>query len=400
MKIGIMLRHYNQHGGGVWVYTHNLLRELLALDTTHEFVLLYRDPRLVGTYAENDRVREIALEAPSTFLWDQLAVRKAAKREQLDLVFNPKYSLPLLASCRTVFVCHGLDWYVMPWGSMWADRFSHRYLIPHYAHKADGIIAVSHTTKQHVIDYLDVPEYRVHPVYHGVDEVFQRPVSQGWLCDIRQRFHLPERFFLFCGHIYPPKNFGRLLQAYARVGPPRGIALVVAGQHLWLCKDEMALIDRLDLGSWVVRTGWIAHDVLPAFYAMAEALVLPSLYESFGMPLLEAMSSGCPIVTANRYGPRELVGNAGVLVDPDQVDSIADGMHRVATDQALRQWLVKSGYERVQRFSWKTCARETLQALESAVAWPRQVRQRPWSRTQLAGTRERPPEVQRASQHT
>jgi glycosyltransferase involved in cell wall biosynthesis len=147
----------------------------------------------------------------------------------------------------------------------------------------------------------------------------------------------------------------------------------------------MALIDRLGLDAWVVRTGWIAHDSLPAFYAMAEALVLPSLYESFGMPLLEAMSSGCPIVTASRYGPRELVGNAGVLVDPEQVDSIADGMCQVVTDLALRQWLVESGYDRVQRFSWKTCAQETLQALESAIAWPRHVRQRPWSRAQPAG---------------
>ena len=162
----------------------------------------------------------------------------------------------------------------------------------------------------------------------------------------------------------------------------------------------MALIDRLDLGSWVVRTGWVAHDILPAFYAMAEALILPSLYESFGMPLLEAMSSGCPIVTANRYGPRELVGNAGVLVDPDQVDSIADGMDQVVVDQALRRWLVQSGYERVQRFSWKTCAQETLQALESAITWPRQVRQRPWSGTQPAGAQQGPSEVQQASQHT
>ena len=95
--------------------------------------------------------------------------------------------------------------------------------------------------------------------------------------------------------------------------------------HLSLCSDELALIDRLGLASWVVRPGWIAHDILPAFYAMAEALVLPSLYESFGMPLLEAMSSGCPVVTANRYGPPELVGDAGILVNPDEVESIAEG---------------------------------------------------------------------------
>jgi glycosyltransferase involved in cell wall biosynthesis len=370
MKIGIMLRHYTQHGGGVSVYTHNLLRELLALETPHEFVLLYRDPKLVGTYADKDRVRELALEAPSTFLWDQLAVWRAEKREQLDLLFNPKYSLPLLATCRTVFVCHGLDWYVMPWGSQWCDRLSHRYLIPRYATKADAIIAVSYATQQHVIDYLGIDEYRILPVYHGVDEAFREPVPQERLADIRRTFQLPERFFLYCGQIYPPKNFGRLLQAYARVGPPRGIALVVAGEHRWRCEDEITLIDQLGLASWVVRPGWITRDSLPAFYALAEALVLPSLYESFGMPLLEAMSSGCPVVTANRYGPRELVGSAGILVDPEEVESIAEGMCRVVTDQALRQWLVEGGRERAGRFSWRTCAKETLQVLESIMAWP------------------------------
>src|ERR1700741_1211842 len=143
MKIGIMLRHYNQHGGGVWVYTRNLLREMLALDTPHEFVLLYQDPRLVGTYSNGNHVREIAIEAPFTLLWDQLAVWQAGKKEKLDLIFNPKYSLPLMAGCRTVFVCHGLDWYVMPWGSKWIDRLNHRYLLPRYAHKADAIISIS-----------------------------------------------------------------------------------------------------------------------------------------------------------------------------------------------------------------------------------------------------------------
>jgi glycosyltransferase involved in cell wall biosynthesis len=130
------------------------------------------------------------------------------------------------------------------------------------------------------------------------------------------------------------------------------------------------MIDRLGLTSWVMRPGWIPHDTLPAFYAMAEALVLPSLYESFGIPLLEAMSSGCPVVTANRYGPPELVGDAGILVNPDEVDSIAEGMDRAVTDRALRQWLVERGRERVRRFSWQTCAKETLQVLEAVLAQP------------------------------
>src|SRR5919106_2395303 len=158
MKIGIMLRHLDQHGGGVVVYTHNLLREFVSLDTRHEFVLLYQNPRLMGSYNNGSHVREIALKAPSPFLWDQVAVRRAEQREKFSLIFNPKYAVPLTARCPTAFVCHGLDWYVMPWGSRWIDRLNHRYLIPRYVQKADAVIAVSNTARQHVIEYLRVPE--------------------------------------------------------------------------------------------------------------------------------------------------------------------------------------------------------------------------------------------------
>lgn len=366
-----MLRHYEQHGGGVLVYTRNLLREMLALDTPHEFVLLYRDPRLVGTYSNGTnegRVHEVAIRAPSIFLWDQLAVRWAEKKEKFDLIFNPKYSLPLLAQCRTVLVCHGLDWYVMPWGSKWMDRLSHRYLIPRYARKAEAIISVSNTTREHVIEYLGINESRVHTIYHGVDEIFRQPVSQERLNEVRGTYHLPERFFLYVGQIYPPKNFKRLLQAYAQVGPRMGISLVVAGEHRWLCEDELVLIDQLGISPSVVWPGWIDRDTLSAFYVLAEALLLPSLYESFGIPLLEAMSSGCPVVTANRYATQEVVGQAGILVDPEDVDSIAEGMYRIVNDHNLRQLLVKAGRKRACDFSWKKCAQETLKVLENVLA--------------------------------
>jgi O-antigen biosynthesis alpha-1,2-mannosyltransferase len=265
-----------------------------------------------------------------------------------------------------MFVCHGLDWYVMPWGSKLMDRLNHRYLIPRYAEKADAIIAVSTTVREHLIEYLGVDDGRVHTVYSGInEEAFRRPTSSERLEEVRCAYGLPERFFLYCGQIYPPKNFGRLIQAYAQVGPELGLSLVVAGSHTWLCEDEIALIDQLGVNQWVLRPGWIDHEVLPAFYALAEALVLPSLCEAFGVPLLEAMASECPIVTANRYGTAELACGAAVLVDPEDVESIADGMRQVATDQILRQQLISAGRERAKDFSWKKCARETLKILES-----------------------------------
>jgi len=367
MRIGVMLRHYDQHGGGVKVYTHNLLREMLALDTPHEFVLLYSDHKFIGTHTDGKRVHEIAIKAPSIFLWDQLAVRWAEKKEKLDLIFNPKYSLPLTTKCKTVYVCHGLNWAVLRLPKPWTDHISHRFLIPRYAKKADAIIAVSETTRQNLIEYLNIPASRIHTVYHGVNEAFKKPIRPEDLDRTRRKYKLPDRFFLYIGQIYPPKNFGRLLKAYAQVGPKLGIALVVVGEQRWFYQKELALIDRLGISSWVISPGWINHENLPSIYALSKALILPSLYESFGLPLLEAMAVGTPVVTANRYGTKEMADGAGILVDPESIDSIAAGMRKTILDQNLRKNLVEAGRKRVSNFSWKNCAVETLRVLESTM---------------------------------
>jgi glycosyltransferase involved in cell wall biosynthesis len=360
-----MLRHYDQHGGGVRIYTQRLLRALLDLRSGHDFVLLYRNPALVGTYAGEPGVKEVVIPGRSVLTWDQIAVPQIVEQERIDLLFNPKYSIPLRARCQTVWVCHGLDWYVMPWGSRLIDRMSHRFLVPRYARKADAIVAVSEVTRQHVMEYLAVPPHRVATVYSGVDDVFRRPLPQSRLDEIRKRYSLPERFLLYAGAIYPPKNFTRLIQAYARVGPTRGIPLVVAGgENRFLSEGELHEPERLGIQDWVRWPGWIEQEDLAGFYALAEALLLPSIFESCGLPVLEAMAAGCPVVTADRYGTKELAEGAAVLVNPESVDSIVAGIERVLDDSALRRSLVEAGRVRSSDFTWQRCARETLEVLE------------------------------------
>lgn len=360
-----MLRHYDQHGGGVKVYTQRLLRALLDLRTGHEFVLLYRNPALVGTYRSEQAVEEVAMPARSVLVWDQVAVPAAARRHGIDLLYNPKYSIPLAAPCPAVWVCHGLDWYVMPWASRRIDRLSHRFLVPRYASRADAIIAVSEITRRHVMQYLHVAPERVVTVYSGVDDVFRRQPDPARLRQIRAKYSLPERFLLYAGAIYPPKNFTRLVRAYAQVGPARGIPLVVAGgENRFLSEGELKEPEALGIKDWVRWPGWVEQEELAGFYALAEALLLPSLFESCGLPVLEAMAAGCPVVTANCYGTKELAEEAAVLVDPQSVNDIADGIRRVLDDQALRAELIAAGRVRSREFGWRRCATETLQVLE------------------------------------
>lgn len=366
MRLGIMLRHFDQHDGGVKVYTCELLKELLAAKARHEIVLLYRNPARLGMYAGIDGVREVVLEGNSIVYWDQIRVPRAIRRHGIDVVFNPKYSIPLLADCPTAWVCHGLDWYVMPEASPWMDRLSHRLLVPQYALKSDAVIAVSETTRDHLIEYLHVPRERIHVVYSGLTDAFRTPPTPEQLDQVRKRFELPPRFLLYCGAIYPPKNFTRLVQAYASVGPPRGIPLVIAGgSNRYLSAHELREPERVGIAKWVRWIGWLENRELPALYRMADGLLLPSLYESVGMPIMEAMAMGCPVLTSNRYGTREIAGDAAVLVEPESVEDIAAGMTRLLDDESQRSKIRAAGIERSRRFDWRQTASQVMNVLEA-----------------------------------
>ncbi|HEY2590439.1 MAG TPA: glycosyltransferase family 1 protein [Steroidobacteraceae bacterium] len=365
MRIGVMLRHYDQHGGGVRTYTRELLAAMFALNGPHEFVLLYRNPDLVGTYANARGVTERHIAGRTVISWDQLSVPNAVRKLGIDVLFNPKYSMSLGVNCPTAWVCHGLDWYVMPEASRFIDRLSHRWLVPRYAAKADAIIAVSEITREHVMHFLHVAPHRVHTVYSGVNTSFSTPLAPANLNTVRERYRLPDRFVLYAGAVYPPKNFTRLIQAYARSGPPRGVPLVIAGgENRFLSENELKEPERLGLGDWVRWAGWVPSEDMPAFYRLADALLLPSLFESCGLPVLEAMAADCPVVTSDCYGTKELAEGAAVLVNPESVENIAEGIGRVLDDSKLRVRLTSAGRERVARFTWRRCAAETLEVLE------------------------------------
>jgi glycosyltransferase involved in cell wall biosynthesis len=367
MRIGVMLRHYDQHGGGVRVYTRALLDHLIEHPGGHEYVLFFRNPALLGTYRAS-HVEEVCVTGRSVFSWDQISLPRALRRHGVDVLFNPKYSVPLGGAYPAVWVCHGLDWYVMPWASRFVDRLSHRFLVPRYAARASAVIAVSEVTREHLIEFLHMPPERVTTVYTAIEDVFRVRLSGDALDRVRTSHGLPQHYVLYAGAVYPPKNFTRMVQAYARVGPARGISLVIAGgENRFLSKHELEEPTRLGLGDWVRWVGWVDAPTLAALYQMAQALLMPSLFESFGLPILEAMASGCPVVTSNCYGAKEIAADAAALVDPVSVDSIVEGIERVLGEATLRAQLVEKGYRRSSLFTWERCAAQTLRVLEGAV---------------------------------
>lgn len=377
MRIGVMLRHLGEHGGGVDIYTRRLLAEMLRLPGSNEFVFLYRKPEQAGAFGAHANLRELVLDAPSKLFWDQVTVPATVRRERIDLLFNAKYSLPLLSPKPGVFVIHGMDWYEMPWGSKWQDRLSHRFLVPRYVAKAASVICVSESVRRQLIELFGTAPEKVSTVYYGVDQDFFEEDPPGAEAALRARFDLPGPYFLFVGQIYPPKNMRRVLEAYAKVGPARGIHLAIAGEHRWLCEQEMERMQAPDLARWVRLCGWSDRPTLRALYRGATALLFPSLYEGFGLPIVEAMASGCPVITSNVWSMKELAEGAALLVEPIETAAIEAAMVRIAGDEGLRQDLIARGRERVRSFSWHRCAVETMRVLETAVERSKQTRPSP-----------------------
>ena len=365
MRLGIMLRHIDQNDGGVKVYSRELVRSLVKQNTKHDIFLLYRNRARMGSFGVTTGTQEVLLEGGSILQWDQMKVPLAVRKLDLDVVFNPKYSIPLVTRAKTAWICHGLDWYVMPRASPWKDRLSHRFLVPQYASRCDALFAVSEITREHIQQYLRVDPARVHVARSGLSAAYRNFATPQQLAAIRSRYGLPDRYLLYCGAIYPPKNFTRLIQAFARVGPRLGVPLVIAGgSNRYLSAKELLEPKRLGIEQWVRWLGWLDNDELPGLYRQAEALLLPSLFESVGLPVIEAMASGCPVLTSDRFGTREIAQGAALLVDPESTDEVAGGIERLLTNPQLRAELIAAGSERANQFTWDKTASVVMKVLE------------------------------------
>lgn len=366
MNIGIMLRHYEQHKGGVKVYTKRLLPLLFTMGSQHRYVLMYQNPKLLGTYAEYANVEEVALRIPGTVAWDQLAAPWIARRHRVDLIFNPKFTVPLFTRAKTMFVLHGSEWFEIPEHFRRYDQLYFKTAVPVYCRSAAGFIAVSSAVKRDVVKHTRVKPDKVFAIDNGFDPTQFRQITDPAVKKaVRAKYKLPQRYILWTGQIESRKNIARLLRAFARIKDEFPHQLVLAGELRWSSSAELKVVEELGLADRVALPGWIDHTDLPALYAAADLFAFPSLYEGFGIPLIEAMACGCPIVTANTCAPPDVTAGAAQLVDPLDVDAIANAMRLVLRDPELRARMIGRGLQRCRDFSWEKNAREVLAAFDA-----------------------------------
>ncbi|MGN6392916.1 MAG: glycosyltransferase family 4 protein [Gemmatimonadales bacterium] len=382
LRIGLMLRGIREVDG-VGVYARQLCDALFQVDPVNQYVLFYMSADQAGRYAHVPNVTERVVRAPSKLVWDQVAVPLAARRERLDVLFHHKFSIPLLAPCPTVVQQRCSAYWTNPeWYPGVADRLNRRYnvlSIPMFCRAAERVLTNSNSLARELEALAGVPREKMTTLHAAADARFSPEMDEARLQHIRERYAVPpEPYFLVVARggarleytgetICPLKNVEGVLEAFGRVreAVPECPPLVVLGGGLTERLPPAVLRRYVDPAA-VRVVGLVDHADMPAFYTMAGALLFPSYYESFGIPLVEAMACGCPVITSNVSACPEVVGDAALVVHPDDVDGMAEAMTRLLREPGLAETLRARGLARAREFSWERSARLLVAELERA----------------------------------
>jgi len=382
LRIGLMLRGIREVDG-VGVYARQLCDALFEVDRVNQYVLFYMSEEQAGRYTNVPNATERVVRAPSKLAWDQVAVPLAARRERLDVLFHHKFSIPLLAPCPTVVQQRCTAYWTNPeWYPGLADRLNRRYnvlSIPLFCRAAERVLTNSNSLARELEVLAGVPQEKMTTLHAAADARFTPETDETRLRQIRERYAVPDdAYFLVVARggarleytgetICPLKNVEGVLEAFGRVrqAVPDCPHLVVLGGGLTERLPASVLRRYVDPDA-VRVVGLVDHADMPAFYTMAGALLFPSYYESFGIPLVEAMACGCPVITSNVSACPEVVGDAALVVHPDDVDGMAVAMTRLLREPGLAESLRSRGLARAREFSWERSARLLVAELERA----------------------------------
>jgi glycosyltransferase involved in cell wall biosynthesis len=348
------------HDFGIGTYIRNLLKYLARLDQATEFVLLCKPQDVKAVEAIGPNFRPVVAPSKPYSLAEQFTVPAKLLTHNVDLFHEPHYVLPPLVPCRAVVTIHDCIHLMFP--QYLPNRLAYAYARANLwaaARRAERILTVSETSKADILRYCDVPADRVIVIYNAIDDHFATPPGDEAVQRVRERYQLEGPFALYVGNIKPHKNLERLIDAFdlVRRGGFERMQLLIIGDQISKYPRLRRAVDKHKLHKHVRFLGFVPDDTLAALYRLATVFVFPSLYEGFGLPPLEAMASGTPVVISNRSSLPEIAGDAAELVDPYSAVSIAEGIQRVLGDPSLRQAMIARGLARAREFSWEASVR-------------------------------------------
>lgn len=372
MRIGIDATALPPHPVGAGNYIIQLIRAFARIKVNDEFVIFaqQRGQALISL-PENDSFEWIILEdinPLSRLIWEQTLFPQLIKKSGVDLLHSMHYTRPVKLPCASVVTFHDMTFFLYPELHTRAKRLFFPLAIRASARQADALTAVSENTRQDAIRILGISPEKITATQLGVDPAF-RPINDaGFKRVIAEKYDLPERFILYVGLLEPRKNLPMLIRAYKRlIDGGENFKLVLVGRYGWRYGELLRQINNLDLEGMVHFTGYVSQEDLPLVYNLSSLFVYPTLYEGFGLPALEAMASGVPVITTDVSSLPEIVGEAGILVPANNVEALYGAMIAVLGDEDLRRKMINKGIQRAAKFTWEQTAKLTFQVYQQVM---------------------------------
>jgi glycosyltransferase involved in cell wall biosynthesis len=362
VRAGILAYGLDRPAAGIGRYAIELVKALRRHQPDIELVLLKPFDGPVAGLGDGSEVRLRGTRLlPAMMALGPVEIAIAARRHRLDVVHDPSGISPFLVPnwlgrFGRVVTIHDMVPFIYPETHLWLTNFLFRRYIPRTLRFVDRVVTVSDASKRDIERFLPIAPDRVTRIHCGVSEQF-RPQVPDRIVSVLDRYGVARPYILVVGVLAARKNLEAAFEAFARLkaaGLPH--RLVVVGRKAWKAEGIFQRLEALGLGEEVVLTGYVEDTDLPALYAGADCFIFPSLYEGFGLPLLEAMACGVPVVASNASSLPEVAGDAGLLVDPRDVDGFASAMHRVVAEPGLANDLRERGFARARQFTWERVA--------------------------------------------
>ncbi len=369
MKILINGLQIGKNNTGVQYYTKHLYNAIKKINPVSLKVILYKqntNPRspfffnLFLSFLSPSKNRLFRI------LNENYCLPRYLRKHNFYLFHSPNYVLPFFFKTPSIVTVHDLFTFDFPKLCRWKSVMYFKLFLPRSIQKTDKIISVSETVKNDILSRFNIPHDKVVVIPLGVPAFFRKTINPFFL----SKYAITNSYILFVGNIEPKKNLVRLIEAYHKLICEEKIShqLIIAGKKGWKYKEVFSIVQSLNLQDKVVFTGYVPEHDLPALYSMAELFVFPSVYEGFGIPPLEAMACEIPVLASNTGALPETTGGNCLLVNPYNIDEIAEGIYKLLTDKNLRKSYIEKGKKWVESFTWERTARKTLEVYKQVEA--------------------------------
>lgn len=366
MKIGIEAqRIFRPKKHGMDIYALELIRAIQQLDTQNEYVVFVKPDKDV-CLQPSQNLKVVEVKGKTYIDWEQISLPKAIEQENIDLMHFTSNTASVNIKCPFILTLHDIIYLekFFSKGSLYqvAGHFYRRWNVPKIAPKAEYVLTVSEFEKLQIQKSLGIKYTQLKAIYNAYNQNFRMIEDEEALEQVRKKYNLPCDFIFFLGNKAPKKNMKRVLEAYAAYIDPNltPLNLVIAESSENDIMQLLTEINRKDIFEKIILTGYVQHSELPYIYNLATLFLYPSLRESFGIPIIEAMACGTPVITSNTSAMPEVADDAAMLVNPFDVEAITQAIRKVLENQKLYNHLKYSGLNRAMAFSWENTAQKTI----------------------------------------